>query len=417
MLGFFRRRKVETIHDLVSRQEYGRALDLIRAELAAHPGDRRLRLQLADVLLLAGQQDEAVGRLEVLADELAGAGFASQSIAILRRIKSLTPLRGHVDEKLNHLLHPGFRRPAEKKAPASARSPAPARVPPGLPLGVPIGSERVPDPEEIRPMTLDASEPPPWIAPPLSAAADALKTAPPAPVQGPDDHVELFDEESPFFFDPGSGAAVPPGAADQDDAEIEISVEEDLEEYVRAEPVTRAAVLSSPGAPTAVLPPAVLPRIFANLPREAMGPLLEVLPRERYEGGELVVSEGEAGTCVYAIERGEVRIYVKARDGRNTFLRALSAGDVFGEIAALTRKKRTATVVTSGPCELVRIDRETLDHIASAHPGVQGALFACFDERASDPAERALRGKASRRTIPGRRKPPARPRKRTKKAN
>src|SRR5687768_3478784 len=134
MLGFFRRRKTETIRDVIARQDYDRALAMIRAELAAQPGDRRLRLQLADVLLLAGQQEEAIGRLEVLADELAAAGFASQSIAILRRIKSLTPQRGTVDDKLNHLLHPGFRRPNSRAKPEPPPRP---RGPVGLPPGVP----------------------------------------------------------------------------------------------------------------------------------------------------------------------------------------------------------------------------------------------------------------------------------------
>jgi hypothetical protein len=412
MLGFFKRRKTETVGDVIAQKDYERALAMIRAELVDQPGDRRLRLQLADVLLLAGQQDEAVGRLEVLADELAAAGFASQSIAILRRIKSLTPLRGTVDDKLNHLLHPGLRRPNPR---AKAEPPPRPRGPVGLPAGVPIGAQRLPDPDEIPPLPLESSEPlapgihaesgPPWTATaPGAPAFPDDPPSPPAPATPPAFHVELYDEESPFFFDASSGTALAPGG-DFDDAEIEISVEEELEEYVRAAPPAKTG--APPPAEVESAPAPALPRIFSEVAAAVRDELLATLPREAREAGEIVLSEGEAAHSIYVIQHGVVRVYVKARDGRDGFLRALSAGEVFGEIGVLTRKKQTATVVAAADCALLRIDKETLDRVVTAHPEVQAALYACFDERANDPAEAVIRGKKSRRSIPGRRKPPA----------
>ena len=436
MLGFFRKRKTENIRDVIARQDYVRALEMIRAELVEKPGNRRLRLQQADLLILSGQTEEAVKQLEVLADELAMSGFPAQAIAILRRIKSVAPAREAVDDKLHRLANPGLRR--ERVGPRLGPPPLPPPQPEDLehPYQVggpradePMGSLRAPDPEEIRPLVTEPAERPPWVA--RTPAAPPTAPTPPAPESAPasqffpDDDIELFDDESAFFFD-GAGDANS-SLGDMDDADIEITVEEDLEEYVKAEspapagpPATATAlpVAPLPVAPLAVAlapvqAPLAVPRILSSMPASGLA-RLDTLPRESYEGGEIVVSEGEPGDCVYAIARGRVRVYVKVRNDRNAPLRTLGPGEVFGEIAALTGKKRTATVIAAEPCEVLRLERPVLDELMTEFPDVRTALYACFDERANDAGETAARGKKSRRTIPGRRKSPA-PRARGKK--
>jgi CRP-like cAMP-binding protein len=418
MRGFFRRRKSETINDVIAQRDYGRALEMVRVELREQPRDRRLRLQLADVLILAGKSLEAAQEMENLADELAGAGFPAQAMALLRRVKNLAPGRTGVEDKLHRLMHPGFRREPRPEPPVPART---RQV--GLPVGVPIGSQRLRDPEEIRPLLTEPA------APSAPRAAQVIEEAePPARAETDpyetflvDEEEEVFESDAGFAPAPGFNADVPQDVADS--VEIEISIEDDLEEYFREPdpetllaPPTALPALPPLPAPTPALVFAFETHLFKDLPEADRQRLSEALPVEAYEAGEILVSEGEAGESIYVLRRGKVRVYVKARDGRSVLLRTLGPGDFFGEIAVLTRKKRTATVVAAEPCTLLRIDRPALEEMMAAHPEVQAALLAAFDERAADPEETRIRGKKSRRIIPGRRKAAARkPRKKTPK--
>jgi CRP-like cAMP-binding protein len=90
--------------DLVARRSYPKALALLQAQLARRPQDARLRLKLADVLILAGQGKEAVGILMSLADAEAADGFAAKAIAVLKRIEKIEPGRRDVEERLAHLI-------------------------------------------------------------------------------------------------------------------------------------------------------------------------------------------------------------------------------------------------------------------------------------------------------------------------
>src|SRR5262245_8221240 len=70
VLGF-RQSKTEDVGALIAKKNYARAIEVIKGQLQSGKPDERLRLQLADVLALAGKGREANAILEPLADEYA----------------------------------------------------------------------------------------------------------------------------------------------------------------------------------------------------------------------------------------------------------------------------------------------------------------------------------------------------------
>ncbi len=62
-----------------------------------------------------------------------------------------------------------------------------------------------------------------------------------------------------------------------------------------------------------------------------------------YAPGQAIVTEGEGGDTAYLIESGSCDVY-KLIDGKETLIRRLSAGAVFGEMAVFTGGTRSATV-------------------------------------------------------------------------
>jgi CRP/FNR family cyclic AMP-dependent transcriptional regulator len=75
-------------------------------------------------------------------------------------------------------------------------------------------------------------------------------------------------------------------------------------------------------------------------------------------GSEAVVfREGDPGDALYIVVTGMVRILVTTISGE-VLLNTLGPGDIFGEIAVLDGRGRTATVKTSKETELVRLGRQ-----------------------------------------------------------
>lgn len=82
-----------------------------------------------------------------------------------------------------------------------------------------------------------------------------------------------------------------------------------------------------------------------------------------YADGEVVVRQGEDGACMYVIQAGEVEI-VKEHAAGETILGVLGQGEVFGDMAIIEQKPRSATVRARGEVRILTIDRKTfLRHV------------------------------------------------------
>lgn len=65
---------------------------------------------------------------------------------------------------------------------------------------------------------------------------------------------------------------------------------------------------------------------------------------------------------LYIVESGTLKC-TKVIDGKETFLKKYTAGDVFGELALLYNAPRAATIVAETNTQLWVLDRNTFNHI------------------------------------------------------
>jgi CRP-like cAMP-binding protein len=82
----------------------------------------------------------------------------------------------------------------------------------------------------------------------------------------------------------------------------------------------------------------------------------------RFAPGEAVVVEGDASRALYVLAAGSVAV-----EARGVEVGALEPGNVFGEIAFLTGKPRSATVRAKTALEVVEIDAEALRAVLEDH--------------------------------------------------
>jgi thioredoxin reductase (NADPH) len=85
--------------------------------------------------------------------------------------------------------------------------------------------------------------------------------------------------------------------------------------------------------------------------------------------GETIFLKGSPGDHMMAVLDGNVRISVASADGQALVLGILGPGELFGEIALLDGKDRTADAIAATDCSLAILDRSEILSFLEGHPG------------------------------------------------
>ena len=156
-------------------------------------------------------------------------------------------------------------------------------------------------------------------------------------------------------------------------------------EWRRALALLRSAPVAEAGTMRAVLPGDVellvglLPSLagLTRADREKImtqGQVIEV------EAGTRLLRHGEAGDQAYFVLEGKAVAGIAAGENDYRSLSSMSAGDFFGEIAALTGAARTADVVAEEPTRLLRVSGDLL-RLMMTQPEFSRLVLARMSER------------------------------------
>lgn len=126
--------------------------------------------------------------------------------------------------------------------------------------------------------------------------------------------------------------------------------------------------------------------LFRELGREERDALFARVHVRAYCAGETIFHMGSAGDSMMAVLSGSVRISVPSPDGREIVLAILQSGEVFGEIALLDGKERTADASAVTACHLAILDRRDVLAFLDRHPKMWPRLaeLLCGRLRSSD---------------------------------
>jgi CRP/FNR family transcriptional regulator, cyclic AMP receptor protein len=100
--------------------------------------------------------------------------------------------------------------------------------------------------------------------------------------------------------------------------------------------------------------------LFQTLPAADLDRLAERLQPRRFANGQAIFGRGDPGSSMMAVIEGKVRIGLTASDGREMLLGIVEPGEVFGELALLDGKMRSADATAVGSCVLLSLDRRDL---------------------------------------------------------
>lgn len=111
--------------------------------------------------------------------------------------------------------------------------------------------------------------------------------------------------------------------------------------------------------------------LFAELTMPELEEIAKFSKAVEYEDGEELIHENDHDNIdIFILRSGSVEVVSNNAEDVSSEEAVISneIQEVFGEIAWLTRKKRTATVRCYGPVEVIRVNGQMLDGFVEAHP-------------------------------------------------
>ncbi len=99
-----------------------------------------------------------------------------------------------------------------------------------------------------------------------------------------------------------------------------------------------------------------------------------------YQTGDIIFHQGDTGDCAYLIEAGSVQISID-KEGKDFPLTILGHGEIFGEMAIIDAKPRSATAAALEPTRLCVISEDSLVERLQNADSVVRLLLMMFTRR------------------------------------
>jgi CRP-like cAMP-binding protein len=106
----------------------------------------------------------------------------------------------------------------------------------------------------------------------------------------------------------------------------------------------RAALLASP--------------LFQAMKASEIDEILKLSTEKRWPRGATIFQKGDDGSSMMAVLNGRVRVSAVSADGREVTLNVINPGEIFGEIALLDGKPRSADATATEETTLLVVERK-----------------------------------------------------------
>ena len=96
---------------------------------------------------------------------------------------------------------------------------------------------------------------------------------------------------------------------------------------------------------------------FQHMSAEELDEIIGFAAERRVAKGSTIFSKGDPGTSMMAVMAGRIRVSSISSDGREVMLNVIGAGEIFGEIALLDGKPRSADATALDDSVLMVVER------------------------------------------------------------
>jgi CRP/FNR family transcriptional regulator, cyclic AMP receptor protein len=129
-------------------------------------------------------------------------------------------------------------------------------------------------------------------------------------------------------------------------------------------------------------------KLLAGLPPDHLDRVAKICRWREVAPGAEIVGHLDGSSDVYFLVTGRARVIIHSSQGRSIILSDVSAGHVFGELAAIDGRPRSASVAAVTACTIAVIRSADFIHLLEQHATVamamirsMGAVIRQLDER------------------------------------
>ncbi len=133
-------------------------------------------------------------------------------------------------------------------------------------------------------------------------------------------------------------------------------------------------------------------RALISMPEAALRDLFAEAEERSYASGETIVRQGDPAEGLLIVLGGSAHARLNTADGKH-WLGSFHGGDLFGEMALVTREPRTADVVADTNVSALLIPTPVFERVASRHPELWIVLTKLVADRLGQKAHDGLGGK------------------------
>lgn len=121
--------------------------------------------------------------------------------------------------------------------------------------------------------------------------------------------------------------------------------------------------------------------LLGRLQPEELAKLSSYTRIVRYAANDTIFLKGSPGTGMMAVVTGRVKISSPSPDGKEVILNVINPGEIFGEVALLDGKERTADAIALTACELLVLERRDFLPFLRSNPDVCIRMLGILCER------------------------------------
>ncbi|MDH5681314.1 MAG: cyclic nucleotide-binding domain-containing protein [Spirochaetota bacterium] len=119
---------------------------------------------------------------------------------------------------------------------------------------------------------------------------------------------------------------------------------------------------------------------LSPLAKDAMNPNNQQGLQKTFKDSTVIFCEHEKGNELYILQQGQVKI-TKVLDNNEKLIAVLKPGDIFGEMAILDDKPRSATAIAYGDINVMAVNNENFQAMVTSQPQLATKLITLLSER------------------------------------
>ena len=108
--------------------------------------------------------------------------------------------------------------------------------------------------------------------------------------------------------------------------------------------------------------------LFGALPERDLEALMRHAHTQRYPRGTTIFAKGDVGSSMMGVLSGTIKIASVTAEGKEVVLNLIGVGQIFGEIALLDGKTRTADATALSDCEVLVVERRDFLPLLRSNP-------------------------------------------------